>query len=90
MGRPWPQPGEQLFTPQDTADVLEYMREKALECPGCGHPRDESMAKENQHAYDAEPVRCFACAARDRRADRFHKDGGLSAGLKFSITSLND
>lgn len=90
MGRPWPEPGQPLFTEQDTEDVFEYFREKELECPGCGHPRDESMDKANQLAYVAEPVRCFACQARDQRAEKWHRAGGDSAGIKFSVISPND
>ena len=66
------------------------MREKALECSGCGLPRDETMDRDNQHAYDSDPIRCHACAARDRRAQGFHRDGGDSAGIRFSITKESD
>lgn len=90
MGRPWPQAGEPLFTDQDTEEILEYFREKALECPGCGHPRDESMAKENQFAYAAEPIRCHACKARDEAAQEWVRKRGDSAGINFSVFRPND
>lgn len=85
MGRPWPQPGEPLWLEDDTEAVLEWMREKALECVGCGLPRDETMDRDNDGAYISEPIKCHACAARDRAADAFTKQEHESYGLMFSI-----
>lgn len=71
------------------------MREKALECSGCGLPRDETMAKENQFVYVSEPIRCHACAARDREAQRFHgikpdpKAVSDSAGIRFLVKEID-
>lgn len=55
--------------------MLAWQHWEDLLCDGCGHPRDESMASEHQHAYDAEPVRCFACKAQQLLAEDFHRDG---------------
>lgn len=85
---------EPFFLEEDTEAVLEYMQEKALECPGCGLPRDETMAIEATFGYAAEPVRCHACAARERAASPFYKDvaGGRadSGGISFLIKKLDE
>jgi hypothetical protein len=58
--------------------VLEYLREKALLCPGCGLPRDETMDPEAEGHFTSRALRCHACAARERAAKKFamQKDGG--------------
>ena len=61
------------------------MREKALACTGCGLPRDETMAKEAQFAYVSEPIRCHACAARDRAAHDFTRGEHDDAGILYTI-----
>lgn len=62
------------------------MAEEAMLCPGCGLPRDETMAKESDGAYRAKAQRCHACAARDRKAKEFtqghHEAGGLFIGVE--------
>lgn len=90
MGRAWPKPGEPLFTEEDTLAVLEWQREQSLLCPGCGLPRDETMAKERQFDfYDARAVRCHACAARDRKARQFTKQDHDDAGLYFVAKEID-
>ena len=59
---------------------------EADECPGCGHPRDESMDPANEFAYLAEPVRCHACAARDRAAKRDSGDDWDDSGIAWTTT----
>lgn len=66
--------------------VLEWQREQDLLCPGCGHPRDETMDPEAQDRYDSKALRCFACAAKERAAEKFtkHERPNL-AGLYFTV-----
>ena len=91
MGRPWPQPGEPLFLEEDTLAVLEWQKEKAAQCPGCGLPRDETMSKEAQDGiYESKPFRCHACAARDRARDEYTKGEHDDAGLMFSIEKVGE
>lgn len=56
---------------------LEYQRDMHT----CGHPLSVTMKPDNQFAYEAEPVRCHACAAQQRAAKQFADDGGDQAGL---------
>jgi hypothetical protein len=74
-------PGDPLWLPEDTRDLLDYFQEQALVCPGCGLPRDETMDPEAEMHYRSRAMRCHACAARDREARRFtsspHEEGGL-------------
>lgn len=45
------------------------------------------MAKQNQFGYDAELVRCHACAARARVYEQYAKqEGADTAGLMVRIT----
>jgi hypothetical protein len=57
-----------LWLPEDTKAALEWQTHKDSLCSGCGNPRHESFAVENSDAYTAEPLRCHACAARERKA----------------------
>lgn len=75
-------PGEPLWLTQDAEDVLEYFREQALRCPGCGLPRDETMDPEAENHYRTRALRCHACAARDRTEKRFTERGGLFIGVE--------
>ena len=81
--RPWPKPGEMLFTEEDTEAVLERQREKALACPGCGYPRDESMAKDHHDHYTTRIIRCHACAARERKEAAYRKKFPDAPGTYF-------
>ena len=63
--------GEPLWTREDTQAILEYFREKALLCPGCGFPRDETMDPEAEGHFASRALRCHACAARERAATAF-------------------
>lgn len=80
---------EPWFLEDDTEAVLEYMRERAATCSGCGLPRDETTAKPSQFRYDAEPIRCHACAARERAHDSFLAEGGQPEGLLWAVHDLH-
>lgn len=65
-----PIPGvDPLFTDEDAIEILEYLEDEHLVCPGCGQPRMESFAPENEWLYTAIPMACHACAAK-RRAEK--------------------
>lgn len=78
-------PGEPYFLDSDSEAALEYFEEQSLLCSGCGLPRDETMDKDAQDAYEAHLFRCHACAARDRKARQHAKDGGDDAGALFAV-----
>lgn len=70
------------FTEDDMASALDWQREDAMKCRGCGNPTDESMAVGRDDSYDAELLVCHACAAGDRaermfRAERNARTDGL-------------
>lgn len=72
--------GEALFLPEDRHWALALAAVEADECPGCGQPRSESTSPEAEYGYRGEPLRCHACAAIEREARDFAKDGD-TAGL---------
>ena len=80
-----PAPGEPLYLPDDMEAVLEMQREEDLFCPGCGQPRDETMDKEAQDAYESHALRCHACAACERKAATFVKG---TEGLMFTVERI--
>jgi hypothetical protein len=79
------EPGDPLWLAEDTEAVLEYLREKALTCPGCGLPRDETMSREAEEHYRSRAFRCHACAARERETAKFVAAKGKPEGLYFTI-----
>lgn len=76
------------FLPDDTEAVLEWQREQALLCPGCGLPRDETMSKEASDAYKARSLRCHACATRGRKAASVQDQKGTE-GLYFTVERID-
>lgn len=72
--------GDPLWTDEDRAWALAWQAYLAELCSGCGHSLTETLEKKNQFAYDAEIIRCHACAATHRVMEKFTKDGGNSAG----------
>lgn len=47
---------------------MEWADYKASLCDGCGHPKHETFAPENDDKYTATVLVCHACAARDRKS----------------------
>jgi hypothetical protein len=82
--------GEALWLAEDAQAVLDYLREKALACPGCGLPRDETMDPEAVDHYRSRTLRCHACAAREREAERFTSGPHIRGGLLFTAERVND
>ena len=79
--------GEPLWLDEDRdyALALHFLEQET--CGGCGQPRSESTAIENDGAYRAEPVRCHACAALSRQSTKFLDGAAASAaaGLTFYV-----
>lgn len=76
--------GDPAWLTEDTEAVLEYLREKALLCPGCGQPRDETMDPNAEGRFTSRALRCHACAARGRLARKFTGETHDDAGLFFT------
>ena len=82
--------GEPLWLPNDTEAVFDYLREQAIACPGCGHPRDETMDPKAEEHYRSRSLKCHACAAREREADRFNSQPNVkSAGVYFTVERVD-
>ena len=73
-------PGDPVWLDEDRAYVLAWQAHRRDTCTGCGHSLTTSTAKENQLGYDAEVVRCHACAAQQRTLTKFADDGGERPG----------
>lgn len=84
-------PGEPLWTQTDTDLAVGLVTLEAAACDGCGQPRAESMDPEREFDWVAEPVRCHACATRDREATARSKGGGWDgAGIRWSVRSRGE
>lgn len=71
--------------PEDVTAALEWQTHERLLCPGCGHPRDESMSHEDHGpTYSASATRCRACEAKDAAIAEWRDSGASTAGLYFS------
>jgi hypothetical protein len=85
LGRPMPGPGEPLWLPEDRWWALALLEVEAAACRDCGHPTGETTAAEAEYRYDAQVVRCHACAAGARRMAAVQEDGTRPEGLQVSI-----
>ena len=57
--------------------ALEWQAEQDAKCPGCGRPRDETMASEDEGPqYEALSMKCRACEARDIAAHDANQQAG--------------
>lgn len=73
-----PVPGvDLLFTDEDATEILEYLEDEVLLCPGCGHPRVETMAIENSYAFTATAMQCHLCAAKTRGYKKLDDTDGV-------------
>lgn len=73
------------WSDDDITAALAWVADEADRCSGCGHHRDESMAVGQDQAYDAEPIVCHACAARDRAVKAGHDKHLDTAGIYWRI-----
>lgn len=81
-----PDEDESYWTEADHNYALAWQAEQG-ERHTCGRRLSESMAKENQFAYEAEAVRCHACAAKDRVGKQYQdQEGSDTAGLMVRLT----
>lgn len=78
--RPAPVPGvDPLFTDADATEIIEYLEDEALLCPGCHQPLIETTAIENTWAYKGETMQCHSCAAKERAYSGFDDRAGVFA-----------
>jgi len=69
--------------------ALAWQWEQQLLCSGCGLPKDESMAKERQFAYEGRVLRCHACKAAAHAAKKFQDGPHDPAGIVYSVSELD-
>jgi hypothetical protein len=81
-----PAPGEPLWGDEDRAWALALLQVESEGCPDCGHPWAESSHADNEFAYQAELVRCHACATSIKARDAYEAQQGDVRGLHVSIT----
>lgn len=80
-------PGAPLWTQVDTDLAVALAEIDADRCPGCGHQRTESMDPDHEYAFAADPLRCHACATRERTAKGNVDAGGWDdAGIQWIVT----
>lgn len=84
-------PGEPLWTQEDTDLAVALTEIEGERCPGCGHSRVESMNPDNEFDFVATPAKCHACATRDRAARRAgSSDSWDDAGINWMTTRRDD
>lgn len=77
-------PGEPLWTQADTDLAVALLELEAGTCDGCGLPREDSMSADLEFGWVAEPVRCHACATRDRKARSWGENADAS-GIRWVV-----
>jgi hypothetical protein len=63
---------------------LEWLAEDRAKC-SCGFPLDETTKPGRDDDFDAEPVVCHACAARDRAQRAWRDKQGDENGLRWRV-----
>lgn len=65
----------------DRQVVIAYLAEERDRCQGCGHPTDESMAKETAGKWTVTQKQCYACvvaqATAENNAQSTHPQRGV-------------
>lgn len=82
MGRPWPQPGEPLFTIEDTEYAIALAEEERDTCPSCGMPKVWCRDPANQFAFVPHEEQChatYALAAHRKNVDENRSDESRAA-----------
>lgn len=75
-----------MWTEQDIALALEWQRDKALKCEGCGHHLDESIPDESARDYEANQMTCHACQVIEWRRTALSEQETDMAGLRIYAT----
>lgn len=71
LGRPWPSPGEPLFTDEDTAYALALAEEERDACPSCGMPKAWCRDNDAGRArFDVQEDFCWATYRVALRQDK--------------------
>lgn len=72
-------PGDPQWLEDDAQAAIDWDTFDRSRCPGCGQPRDECMAHEDEApVYEVTMARCHACSAASAEGKAFD---GNQAGL---------
>lgn len=75
-----------MWLPEDTEAALVWQEAQDEACSGCGQPRSESFDPKGPD-YEATPLRCRACEAREAKAAAWQRDEHAQLhGIKFAVT----
>jgi hypothetical protein len=86
LGRPWPQPGEPLWTDEDREWALALAHVEADVCPDCRQPWSDATDAKSEGQWEAHLVRCHACHTAARTVGQFETGGGDMRGLHVNLT----
>jgi hypothetical protein len=83
------EPGEPLWLPEDLDWAVALLEEEQSTCKGCGHPLERSLDLDAK--WQAELVRCHACAAAERTLREYADAAGeqraqAMAGLSVRVS----
>ncbi|MET9479882.1 hypothetical protein [Streptomyces sp. NPDC006638] len=79
-------PGEPMWLDEDRAWALALAEVEADRCPDCGNPWSEVSDRAHEFSYQADLVRCHACATGARAAHTHQESGGDARGIHVAIT----
>lgn len=79
-------PGEPLWLDEDRAWALALAEVEADQCPDCGHPWSQTSSPDAEGTYEAQVLRCHACAAGATKLHAFQEAKGDTRGIHVSIT----
>jgi len=73
------------WTDDDVAAALAWQEHERGLCSGCRHPKAETFSKDRANGYEAEPLACHACQARDQAQRKYRKDKGDEDGVFWVV-----
>lgn len=80
-----PEPGESLWTDDDRAWAMALLSVEAEVCKGCGQPLYESTDQALEEGWQAEVIKCHACAIAGRHMESWQHAGGDPHGANVHV-----
>lgn len=77
--------GEPLWLDEDRAWSLALLDVEADACPECGQPWGEATDPDSEFAYQAQLVKCHACATSAARVRAHQDNNGNTDGLHVHL-----
>lgn len=59
-----------MWLDEDISVALEWDEYRSSLCSGCGQPKTDGMNPDAEDTYEAVPLQCFPCAAREAEGRR--------------------